>query len=100
MTLPAEEQLREKLREVKDPEIGLDIVTLGLVYGIDVHGRTVSVRMTLTTPGCPLTGYFTRQVQATLLALEGVDDVLVDFVLDPPWTPEMIDKSMRLVIGV
>lgn len=99
MTL-SEEHIRTLLRTVRDPEIGLDIVTLGLLQTITITQSTVAVRMMLTTPGCPLTGYFVREVQRALLAHDAIEDVTVDFVLDPPWTPARIEKSARLTIGI
>lgn len=93
------EQVKEKLRTIRDPEIGLDIVTLGLVYHIAIKESQIHVQMTLTTPGCPLTGYFLEHIKEELLSLDHVTKVDVEFLLDPPWNPSMIEKEARLVIG-
>ncbi|MFA6512165.1 MAG: metal-sulfur cluster assembly factor [Patescibacteria group bacterium] len=95
-----EKSVRERLRNIRDPEIGLDIVTLGLFYGMTIMKTKIVIQMMLTTPGCPLTGYFTREIQRALLVEEGIDDVVVDYILDPPWTPERIDKTARLIVGM
>jgi metal-sulfur cluster biosynthetic enzyme len=95
-----EEAIQERLREIQDPELGLDIVTLGLVYNIAISERTVTVDMTLTTPGCPLTGYFTREVERAVLAVPEIEDARVNFVMDPPWTPDRIEEDARLQLGV
>lgn len=88
-TTPGPELLRELLREVIDPEIGINIVDLGLVYGIELSGGGVAViRMTLTTPGCPLGGYIEDAIQEILWGTPGVDDVDVRIVWDPPWDPD------------
>ncbi len=78
------------LRTVVDPEIGLDIVSLGLVYDVRIEGPRVAVTMTLTTPGCPLEHAMRHGVTAVVGALPGVEAVDVQIVWDPPWDPSMI----------
>ena len=86
---PSPEVLRDLLRDVIDPEIGLNIVDLGLVYDVGLAGDGVAViRMTLTTPGCPLGGYITDSINDTLASVPGVTDVDVRIVWDPPWDPD------------
>ena len=81
--------LRELLREVIDPEIGINIVDLGLVYDVGLSGDGVAaIRMTLTTPGCPLGGYLTDAIHDTLQAAPGVTDVDVQIVWEPSWDPD------------
>lgn len=94
--MPTEEQVRDALRQVIDPEIGLDIVTLGLVYEIAIlpEGR-VEIEMTLTSPGCPLGPVITGGVRAAVGALEGVTEVDPQVVWDPAWTPDCIDPAAR-----
>ncbi len=82
----------DALRWIVDPEIGLDIVTLGLIYGITIDGGTVRVTMTMTTPGCPLHDAITAAVYDALRWLEGVKSVEVELVWDPPWHPAMIER--------
>ena len=81
------------LRDVIDPEVGLDIVTMGLVYDLSVEGDTVHVTYTLTTPGCPLQGVLTQSILATLYALPGVERVVPDLVWEPRWSPDRIDDD-------
>jgi metal-sulfur cluster biosynthetic enzyme len=80
--------LREMLREVIDPEIGLNIVDLGLVYDVRLADGLAVVRMTLTTPGCPLGGYIDDAIRQCLWDAPGVDDVDVRIVWEPAWDPD------------
>ncbi len=87
------EDVRRALRGVIDPEVGVDIVTLGLVYDVEVDGGTVTVTFTLTTPGCPLRSVMDRAVSATLYALPGVDHVNANLVWEPRWHPGMMEND-------
>lgn len=92
------ELLRELLREVIDPEIGINIIDLGLVYDVQLAADgLVTVRMTLTTPGCPLGGYIDDAIHGMLWDAPGVTDVDVQIVWDPPWDPDqmMSDQAKR-----
>jgi metal-sulfur cluster biosynthetic enzyme len=88
------------LRQVIDPEIGCNLVDLGLIYGLTITGSKVNVTMTLTTPGCPMHESLCGGVQMALLNLEGVDDVEVDLVWDPPWHPSMMTEEGRIRSGI
>lgn len=90
------------LEHVIDPEIGLDVVNLGLVYDVTVNAETgaVSVEMTLTSPGCPLGESITRDALNLLWRLEGVKDADVRIVWDPPWQPEMVTPRGRSMLGI
>lgn len=85
----------EALKKIIDPELGLNIVDLGLVYEATVEEGSVRVEMTLTTPGCPLHDSLSQAVYRVLYGLEGVKEVNVEVVWDPPWTPEMISPQGR-----
>ena len=93
------ELLRDLLHEVIDPEIGVNIVDLGLVYDVGVTGGVAEVRMTLTTPGCPLSAYMDDAVHTALWAAPGVDDVEVNIVCDPPWSPAMMSDEAKRALG-
>jgi metal-sulfur cluster biosynthetic enzyme len=93
------DQLRELLREVIDPELGVNIVSLGLVYGIEVNGRNVAVVATTTTPACPLSDYITAEIERVLHASGAVDTVAVEITHTPSWTPEMMDDATKRAFG-
>lgn len=93
---PVEERVREvcrQLRRVVDPEIGLDVVRLGLVYDVRVVEEEVRVDLTLTSPGCPLSGAITAGAEKVLRGLPWAERVEVRVVWDPPWSPEMISGA-------
>ena len=96
--MPTEDSLREFLRAVLDPEIGINIVDLGLVYGVDKEPDTGTVRitMTLTSMGCPLTELLHQQCTLVLSRLPGVTNVEVDFTFTPPWSTDMISDEARM----
>lgn len=90
----------EALRTVYDPEIPVNIYELGLVYRIDVKPPgDVAITMTLTSPACPVAGILPGQVEERVRDVEGVRDVTVDVVWDPPWTPEMMSEEAKLELG-
>ncbi len=91
----AKETVMDALKNVIDPELGLNIVDLGLVYGVDVDRDTVEVTMTLTTPGCPLHTAIARGAQTAVRNLPGVEQATVNVVWDPPWTPERMSPEAR-----
>ena len=90
----------EALRQVIDPEIGCNIVDLGLVYSVTITGAAVSVVMTLTTPGCPMHDSIRDGAQNVLLGLESVEEANVEVVWDPPWHPSMMTEYGRAATGV
>jgi metal-sulfur cluster biosynthetic enzyme len=95
-----EEIARSALRQVKDPELDMNIVELGLVYDVEIDDGAVQVRMTLTSPGCPAGPMITNDVYRVLRALDGVKDVNVEIVWEPYWTPERIDPKVRALLGL
>jgi metal-sulfur cluster biosynthetic enzyme len=90
----------ETLRQVVDPEIDCNIVDLGLIYAVRIAGTKVNVQMTLTTQGCPMHESIAWGVKMALLNLDGVDDVNVDVVWDPPWHPSMMTEAGRERVGL
>ncbi len=96
-----EEQVREALRVVEDPEIGLSIMDLGLVYDTKIEDHTVKVTMTLTTPFCPAGPLITSQVESVLSSLPGVERVDVDITFNPPWDPRtMASDEVKAMLGL
>ena len=94
------EQVRTMLRRVKDPELNLNIVDLGLVYDIAVHDSAdVHVQMTLTSPGCPSGPEIMSDAQRAIEGLDGVRNVDIELVWTPYWTPERIDPRLRAFLG-
>ncbi|HEX6616201.1 MAG TPA: metal-sulfur cluster assembly factor [Gemmatimonadales bacterium] len=97
---PTPETVRKALRAVKDPELNLNIVDIGLVYGTDVSPTgDVHVRMTLTSPGCPAGAEIIEDVKRVLSDLEGVEGVEVELVWEPYWTPDKMDPRVRAFLG-
>jgi metal-sulfur cluster biosynthetic enzyme len=95
-----EPDVRDALREVIDPELGINIVDLGLVYGIEVAGGNVRITMTMTTPACPLRDYIQDLVESTVTSrLSDVDKVTVDIVSDPRWTEDLMSDAARQQLG-
>jgi metal-sulfur cluster biosynthetic enzyme len=92
-------QLREALREVIDPELGNDIVSLGLVYGLELNDRVAAGVLTTTTPACPLGEYLTDEVRRVLLAGGAVDRVEVVLTHVPAWTAEMMADEAKQAFG-
>ena len=94
-----EEQVRATLRRVKDPELNLNIVDLGLVYDIAVEGAVVKVDMSLTSPGCPSGPEIMGDAERQIRAMPGVEDVVMNLVWTPFWTPERIEPRVRAYLG-
>jgi len=88
------------LRTVFDPEIPVNIYDLGLVYELDVDNGYVGIRMTLTAPGCPVAATFPGTVAAAVKQVEGVRNVNVELVWEPPWSQDMMDEAARLKLGM
>jgi metal-sulfur cluster biosynthetic enzyme len=93
------DQVKAVLRRVKDPELNLNIVDLGLVYGVGVEGSTVRVDMSLTSPGCPSGPEIMGEAERQLRSMPGVTDVAMNLVWSPPWTPERIEPRVRAYLG-
>jgi metal-sulfur cluster biosynthetic enzyme len=94
-----EDSVRAALRRVKDPELNLNIVDLGLVYSIAVAGPKVSIDMSLTSPGCPSGPEIMTAAEQQIRSLDGVEDVAVNLVWDPMWSPDRIEPRIRAYMG-
>ena len=82
-----------------DPELGLDFVELGLIYGIDITGGNVHVTFSLTSPGCPIGPQVTEQIEEFVEEIDGVDAVTVEMTFMPPWTPDRMSEDAKFALG-
>jgi metal-sulfur cluster biosynthetic enzyme len=94
-----EEEVLEALSNVIDPELGLDFVELGLVYGVEIDGGQVRITFTLTTPACPIGPQVSEQMQEFVGEIEGVEEVVPNMVFSPPWTPERMSEDAKFALG-
>ena len=95
-----EKDVKKALRGVKDPELNLDLVVLGLVYDVEVEGTKVDVTMSLTSPMCPVAGQIVEDAKNAVLGVDGVEEADVQLTFDPPWTPERISPLIRSSLGL
>ena len=95
-----EKQIRDALKGVKDPELHLDLVVLGLVYDIDIDGDDVTATISLTSPMCPVAGQIVEDAKQAIEAVDGVQRVEVELTFDPPWTPERMNPLVRSSLGL
>ena len=94
------EEIQEALRDVYDPEIPVNVLDLGLIYDIQLNGNQVYIQMTLTAPGCGMGPYIAQNAEWRIAEIEGIDEVEVDMVFDPPWAPEMITEDGKKLLGL
>lgn len=95
-----EDRVMEVLGDIYDPEIPIDIVNLGLVYGVRIDGSTVNVDMTMTSPGCPAATQIVAEAKYLLEEIEGVSEVNVEIVWDPPWDPGKMSEAAKESLGM
>jgi metal-sulfur cluster biosynthetic enzyme len=95
-----QDQVRKALRKVKDPELNLDLVVLGLIYDVQISGGVVDVTMSLTSPACPVAGQIIDQAREAVEGVEGVERANVELTFTPPWTPERIPPMIRSALGM
>ena len=93
------DQIMDALRKVNDPELGINIVDLGLVYDVRVEDGTVHIDYTLTTMGCPIGPLIEEQIRQMLEPVEGVDEVEAEMTLSPPWTPDKMSEEAKAALG-
>ena len=100
MVMPNRDQVINALRQVNDPELGINIVDLGLVYDVDIENSGVHVKMTLTTPGCPLTSYVVGMAEAAIRqAFPDLEKVELELVWEPPWDPSRMSEAAKIKLG-
>src|SRR5258705_8010052 len=95
----SEEDVYEALEEVIDPELGLDFVSLGLVYDVEIEGPEAFITFTLTTPACPIGPQVSEQMREFVGQLQGVEKVHPKMVFDPPWSPEVMSEDAKFALG-
>ena len=96
----SKEKVLEVLSDIYDPEIPIDIVNLGLVYGVEIDGSKVNLKMTMTSPGCPSAREIVLESQTLVSEMEGVSEANVEIVWDPPWSPEKMSDEARVSMGM
>ena len=99
MGMATVDEVTDALREVIDPELGLDFVELGLIYEVAVDGGAVHVTYTLTSPGCPIGPQVSEQIEEFVMDLDGVEDVQSTMTFTPPWTPELMSEDAKFALG-
>lgn len=97
--MPTREEIVDVLRTVEDPELGMDIVDLGLFYDATVEGGKVTVTHSLTSMGCPAGPMIQQDIRHAVESLEGVEEVEVELTFDPPWTPELMSEDAKFILG-
>ncbi len=96
---PAEDDIVEALENVIDPELGLDFVSLGLVYAVEVEGADVHVTFTLTSPGCPIGPQVSEQMKEFVGEVDGVERVFPKMTFSPPWSPDRMSDDAKFALG-
>jgi metal-sulfur cluster biosynthetic enzyme len=97
---PSRDAVLEALRNVYDPELGINIVDLGLVYEVEIKDGEVDITYSLTTMGCPIGPMIEEQMQGFLAGVPGVKEVRAEMVLRPPWSPDMMSEEAKAALGV
>ena len=97
--MPSREEVVEALREVEDPELGMDIVELGLFYDAEIEGPSVKVHYTLTSMGCPAGAMIQEDIERVLHQIPGVESVQSELTFDPPWTPDRMSDDAKFILG-
>jgi metal-sulfur cluster biosynthetic enzyme len=97
--MPTKDDVVEALREVEDPELGMDIVELGLMYDVEVDGSKVKVIHSLTSMGCPAGAMIQEGIHDAAARVPGVEEVEVELTWEPPWTPELMSEDAKFILG-
>jgi metal-sulfur cluster biosynthetic enzyme len=99
VAMPTKEEVVDALRQVEDPELGMDIVELGLMYDVEVEGPNVHVTYTLTSMGCPVGPMIEEQIQQVTAEVPGVESVEAELTWSPPWSPEKMSDDAKFILG-
>jgi metal-sulfur cluster biosynthetic enzyme len=97
--MPTKDEVVEALRAVEDPELGMDIVDLGLLYDVEIHGPKVKVIHSLTSMGCPAGPMIQEDIVNVASAVEGVEEVEIELTWEPPWTPDRMSDDAKFILG-
>jgi metal-sulfur cluster biosynthetic enzyme len=97
--MPSVDDIETALTNVIDPELGLDFVELGLIYGIEVEGGDVHITFTLTSPGCPIGPQVSEQIEEFVSDVPGVESVESSMTFSPPWTPDRMSEDAKFALG-
>ena len=97
--MPTRDEVVEALHQVEDPELGMDIVDLGLLYDVEVEGPKVKVTYTLTSMGCPAGAMIQEDIDRVVRELDGVEDVQSELTFEPPWTPDRMSEDAKFILG-
>jgi metal-sulfur cluster biosynthetic enzyme len=97
--MPTVDDVQDALTNVIDPELGLDFVELGLIYGVEIEGGDVFVTFTLTSPGCPIGPQVSEQIEEFVSELDGVSAVYPKMTFTPPWTPDLMSEEAKFALG-
>jgi metal-sulfur cluster biosynthetic enzyme len=98
--MPTRDQVFEALRQVEDPELGMDIVDLGLLYDAEIEGSKVKVIHSLTSMGCPAGPMIQDDIRSVVSSLPDVEDVEIELTWDPPWTPDKMSEDAKFILGI
>ncbi len=97
--MPSKNEVLEALRQVEDPELGMDIVDLGLLYDVEIEGAKVKITYSLTSMGCPAGPLIASDIDRTAREVPGVEDVDLELIFDPPWTPDRMSEDAKFILG-
>ena len=97
--MPTKDEVVEALHAVEDPELGMDIVELGLLYDVEVVGPRVKVVYSLTSMGCPAGPLIAQDIDSAIRQVEGIQDVELELTFDPPWTPDRMSDDAKFILG-
>jgi metal-sulfur cluster biosynthetic enzyme len=97
--MPSREEVIDALRVVEDPELGMDIVELGLLYDVEVAGGKVKVTYSLTSMGCPVGPMIEQEIRETIASMDGVEETEAELTWDPPWSPDKMSDDAKFVLG-
>ena len=98
--MPTKDEVIDALRQVEDPELGMDIVDLGLLYDVELAGQRVKVTHTLTSMGCPVGPMIQEDIHRVVSEIDGIEDVDVELTWDPPWSPERMSDDAKFILGI